>query len=179
MLKEKMLNLPSYSRKLSIPVIMGLSLLLSCTIDRSLQSPGSDLHTEATSNSTGYDKKITPHKHAAKKKEHPIVESEDIKKTGINRRVKKGLTAVKVRPEPSLKKNPIASLKVGDVIEVIGEEGNWIKVRFKEPNNRQIIGWINSSTTEPYRNNMERKNNTHKTRINESNETPPEQLSPM
>jgi hypothetical protein len=55
--------------------------------------------------------------------------------------IKKDLTTVKVRPEPSTKKSAITTLTGGDKVDKIGEKGSWLKVRFNVEGN-QGEGWI-------------------------------------
>jgi hypothetical protein len=43
-----------------------------------------------------------------------------------------------VRPEPSTKEAPIAKLQAADVIEKVGQQGNWIKIRLDDGSE----GWV-------------------------------------
>ena len=49
-----------------------------------------------------------------------------------------------VRPEPSTKKAPIAKLQAADLIERIGQQGDWIKIRLDDGTE----GWVNKNLIE-------------------------------
>jgi hypothetical protein len=122
-------------------------------------------------------KKIAPQENTDKAIDpHGVGSSESKKKIEVTIRIKKDLTSVKVRPEPSLKKAPIASLKGGDETEKIDFKGNWTKIRTRRSNGDLVIGWISNSAIDGDHNKTVRKHNSKPRKDNNSAE---EQLSPM
>jgi len=48
---------------------------------------------------------------------------------------------VNVRPEPSTDKKPVAVLKGGKTVEVLGREGTWVKIRWTR-GKKTLEGWV-------------------------------------
>ncbi|WP_298438836.1 SH3 domain-containing protein [Geobacter sp.] len=48
---------------------------------------------------------------------------------------------VNVRPDPSSRHKPVAVLQGGKRIEILGEEGNWVKIRWSR-GKRELEGWV-------------------------------------
>lgn len=59
--------------------------------------------------------------------------------------VKKKLTSVKVRPEPSTKRPALATLTGGDKVEKLNTKKGWIKIRFSTDES-EGEGWVKSDT---------------------------------
>ncbi|WP_298272474.1 SH3 domain-containing protein [Geobacter sp.] len=48
---------------------------------------------------------------------------------------------VNVRPDPSSRNRPVAVLRGGKRIKILGEEGNWVKIRWSR-GKRELEGWV-------------------------------------
>ncbi|WP_052263461.1 SH3 domain-containing protein [Geobacter pickeringii] len=56
-------------------------------------------------------------------------------------RIKQHHKYVNVRPDPSSGKKPVAVLQGGKRVEIIGEEGNWVKIRWSR-GKKEHEGWV-------------------------------------
>jgi hypothetical protein len=61
--------------------------------------------------------------------------------------IKKRYTSVKVRPDPSTRKQALTTLTGGDKVEFLEENKGWIKIRFNVEGN-EGEGWIKKDMTE-------------------------------
>ncbi len=55
---------------------------------------------------------------------------------------------VNVRPEPSTDKKPVAVLKGGKTVEVLGREGTWVKIRWTR-GKKTLEGWVAVNSWRP------------------------------
>ena len=72
------------------------------------------------------------------------VTSTDTKKS----RIKSNHSSVNVRPVPSTDTPPIGSIKGGEEIVIIEEDGDWLKIQFTKDNYKE--GWIYKYLAEGY-----------------------------
>lgn len=61
--------------------------------------------------------------------------------TPVASRINRHHGYVNVRPTPSSGKKPVAVLPGGKRIEIIGEEGNWVKIRWSH-GKKEHEGWV-------------------------------------
>ena len=109
----------------------------------------------------------------------PVEPKEGIKKTSVIIKIKKNLPDVNVRPEPSMKQPPIASLKGGDEVEKIVAKSKWTKIRFNRRNGELVIGWISNSTIEVWKDKIIRNQRTGASKPRKEDIPVTDGLSPM
>jgi hypothetical protein len=64
-------------------------------------------------------------------------------------RIKRQHKYVNVRPDPSSEKKPAAVLMGGKRIEVVGEQENWVKIRWQR-GKKELEGWVFKRFVEGY-----------------------------
>jgi hypothetical protein len=113
-------------------LVLGLFFLSSCASGGKVDKQETKGSTDGKQQSSGQtadlaqpDKKV-----AGQPQQEPVISI-----------VKKRLTIVNVRPDPSTKRPPVAKLTGGDKVEVIGEVPGWLHIRFGN-NGGRGEGWI-------------------------------------
>lgn len=56
-------------------------------------------------------------------------------------RIKRQHRYVNVRPDPSSERKPVAVLMGGKRVEVVGEQENWVKIRWQR-GKKELEGWV-------------------------------------
>lgn len=64
--------------------------------------------------------------------------------------IKSGYTKVNIRPTPSTTQHPIGTLKGGDKVQLIGEQGTWLNVSFYDTTGKEQAGWVYKYLVEGY-----------------------------
>lgn len=64
--------------------------------------------------------------------------------------IKPSYSKVNIRPTPSTLQPPVATLKGGDKLELLGMNGDWFRVGFYDTTGEEQVGWIYKYLLEGY-----------------------------
>lgn len=56
--------------------------------------------------------------------------------------IKPGYSKVNIRPTPSTQQAPVATLKGGDKLELLEQNGDWFRVGFYDTTGAERVGWV-------------------------------------
>lgn len=56
--------------------------------------------------------------------------------------IKSSYSKVNIRPTPSTNQAPVATVRGGDRLQLLGEEGSWLNVGFFDTAGKEQVGWV-------------------------------------